>query len=57
MADCVFCGKQIPEGSGFTLFKKDGSAQRYCSRKCRRNSELKRNPRDFKWTKAGAKKS
>ncbi|MFH0973194.1 MAG: 50S ribosomal protein L24e [Candidatus Micrarchaeota archaeon] len=57
MADCVFCGKQIPEGSGFTLFKKAGSAQRYCSRKCLRNAELKRNPRDFKWTKAGAKKS
>ena len=57
MAECVFCGKKIVEGSGFTVFKKDGTAQRYCSRKCLRNAELKRNPRDYKWTSAGSKKA
>lgn len=57
MADCVFCGKKIVEGSGFVVFRKDGTAQRFCSRKCSRNAELKRNPRDFKWTAAGSKKA
>jgi large subunit ribosomal protein L24e len=57
MVECIFCGKTLCEGSGFTVFGKDGSAKHYCSRKCLRNAQLKRNPRDFKWTKAGSKKA
>ncbi|MFH1056590.1 MAG: 50S ribosomal protein L24 [Candidatus Micrarchaeota archaeon] len=49
MAKCSFCGKQIAMGTGFSLFKKTGETLNYCSRKCRRNQALKRNPRKFKW--------
>ena len=55
MVECVFCGRTVVEGSGFTVFKKDGSAQYFCSRKCLKNAEMKRHPRNFKWTTAGAK--
>ncbi len=50
MPTCSFCGCTYEDGTGFTLFKKDGTAIRYCSRKCERNTELKRNPTKFKWT-------
>ncbi len=51
MSVCSFCGFETLTGTGFTLFKKDGTAIHYCSRKCERNSEMKRNPRRLKWTK------
>lgn len=50
MANCSFCGKNIAPGLGVTLFKRDGTALHYCSRKCERNLEMGRNPRKFKWT-------
>ncbi|MFA6048365.1 MAG: 50S ribosomal protein L24e [Candidatus Micrarchaeia archaeon] len=50
MPTCSFCGKPYGEGTGFTLFKHDGTGLRYCSRKCERNSQLKRNPAKLKWT-------
>ena len=55
MANCTFCGSEIRTGTGFTLFKKDGTAAHYCSRKCERNAEMNRNPRRLKWTKKFAK--
>ena len=51
MTECVFCGNSIEDGIGFTLFKRDGTPRHYCSRKCKRNEELKRKPRDTKWSK------
>lgn len=36
---------------GFTVFERDGTARHFCSRKCRRNQEMKRDARKFKWAK------
>lgn len=54
MATCNFCSKTIPPQDGFIIFKKDGTAIHYCSRKCRRNTEMKRKPGKLKWTKKAA---
>ncbi|MFH0922737.1 MAG: 50S ribosomal protein L24e [Candidatus Micrarchaeota archaeon] len=51
MAYCIFCGKQIQLGTGFTLFKKDGMPQRFCSRKCQRYLQMGRKPQNYKWAK------
>ncbi|MGB9577137.1 MAG: 50S ribosomal protein L24e [Candidatus Micrarchaeia archaeon] len=51
MTECSFCGNKIPVGTGFTLFKRDGTAIHYCSRKCEANARMGRNPRRKKWTK------
>ena len=48
----------MKEGTGLTLYKKDGTPTHYCSRKCEKNTGLKRNPRNLKWTKKyGAQKN
>ncbi len=49
MAKCSFCGKDIPLGTGFTLFKKTGESLSFCSRKCSVNHSMKRNPKNYKW--------
>ncbi len=46
---CAFCGKKEGLLEGITVFKRDGNSNYYCSRKCRRNAELKRKPRKTKW--------
>jgi len=51
MAQCSFCGKQLQPGSGFTVFKKDGTAQRFCSRKCQRYTKMGRKAQKYKWAK------
>jgi len=48
---CNFCGNEVPLGKGTMLVKKDGSTNWYCSSKCRKNANLKRDPRKLKWTK------
>ncbi|MFQ5405816.1 MAG: 50S ribosomal protein L24e [Candidatus Micrarchaeia archaeon] len=50
MPVCSFCGKSYDEGTGHTLFLNTGKAVRYCSHKCKRNKDLKRNPSKLKWT-------
>jgi large subunit ribosomal protein L24e len=50
MATCCFCDRQIAVGTGFTLFKRDGSALHYCSGKCEKNFEMGRKPSKFKWS-------
>ncbi len=51
MVLCSFCGNELVEGEGLRLFRRDGSAMNFCSRKCEMNSlKLKRNPAKFKWT-------
>ncbi len=47
---CSFCINEFPPGTGVTFFKKDGTAIHYCSRRCERYYEMRRNPRKFKWT-------
>ena len=48
--NCTFCGLAMLQGTGFTLYKKDGTPVHYCSKKCEKNAFLKRNPRRLKWT-------
>ncbi|MFH1751262.1 MAG: 50S ribosomal protein L24e [Candidatus Micrarchaeota archaeon] len=51
MAICSFCGNEIGVGTGFTIFKRNGSATHFCSRKCQKNQmKLGRNPAHLKWT-------
>jgi large subunit ribosomal protein L24e len=50
MVDCSFCGENILPGRGVTLYKRDGTGQHYCSRKCEVNTRMGRNPRKLKWT-------
>lgn len=53
MHECSFCEKNYDEAAGgFTVFKRDGGAMHYCSRKCLRNHEMKRPARKLKWTAA-----
>ena len=37
-------------GIGIVYVKKDGTASNFCSRKCRKNQELGRDKKKFKWT-------
>ena len=49
---CSFCDGPVARGSGRMLAKNDGTVMWFCSSKCRKNmTELKRDPRKFKWTK------
>ena len=52
---CSFCGKEIEPGTGMTQVIRD-SVHRFCSRKCRRSVEMKRDPRKLKWTKSYERK-
>lgn len=51
MVACSFCGREMKEGEGVRLFKRDGTALNFCSRKCEKNQvKLHRNPARLKWT-------
>jgi large subunit ribosomal protein L24e len=50
MVKCSFCGKEIPKGRGLLFVKKTGEFFYFCSRKCKRSFEMKRNPLRTKWT-------
>ena len=47
--NCSFCNKEIEQGTGSILVRKDGKVNRYCSNKCRKNHLLKRSPLKLKW--------
>lgn len=47
--NCNYCKKEIEPGTGSVIIKKDGKITRYCSNKCRKNHQLKRNPQKLKW--------
>ena len=46
---CSFCSKDIEKGTGKTLIMNTGKILPFCSSKCEKNTELKRDPRNFKW--------
>ena len=48
---CSFCGEEIKKGTGMMYVKKDGTVNYYCSSKCFKNSQLKREGRRKRWTK------
>ena len=56
MASCSFCGKEIPMGQGVVVFKKEGTATRFCCKKCEKNAGMGRNPKKLKWTEKGKKR-
>ncbi len=58
MVKCYFCKNDLPLGSGILFSRRDGSAFYFCSSKCERNFNLKRNPHKLKWVvKKKVKKS
>ena len=51
MADCSFCGKSIPKGTGMIFVRKSGKMLNFCSMKCEKNMlKLGRVPRNIAWT-------
>jgi len=55
MPVCSFCKKDYAEHKGLTVFTFDGRTVHYCSSKCRRNLDLKRDPKKVKWIKKDKK--
>jgi large subunit ribosomal protein L24e len=51
MPVCSFCKQNYKEHKGLTVFSFDGKAIHYCSSKCRRNANLKRDPKKVNWIK------
>ena len=55
MPVCSFCKKNYSEHKGVTVFAFDGKAHHFCSSKCRRNLDLKRDPKKVNWVKRDKK--
>jgi len=49
MPTCSFCKKSYKEPRGLTVFTFDGRSIHFCSSKCRRNLDLKRDPKKVNW--------
>ena len=51
MPTCSFCRKSYKFPKGLTLFTLEGKTIYFCSSKCRRNFDLKRDPKKVEWSK------
>jgi len=51
MPTCSFCKKHYKEPRGLTVFTFDGRSVHFCSSKCKRNLDLKRDPKKVNWIK------
>ena len=51
MPTCSFCKKNYETPRGLTIFTFEGKSIFYCSSKCRRNADLKRDPKKVNWVK------
>ena len=54
---CSFCSAEMEKGTGLMYVKRDGTAQYFCSGKCKKHVlKLKRKPRLTKWVYKPEKK-
>lgn len=53
---CSFCKRNIEEGRGSLIAKKDGKVNRFCSNKCRKNFLKGRSAQKLKWITKEKKK-
>ena len=51
MPTCSFCKKHYDSPRGLTVFTFDGRSIHFCSSKCKRNLDLKRDPKKVNWIK------
>jgi len=51
MPTCSFCKKHYNFPRGLTVFLFDGKSLHFCSSKCKRNMDLKRDSRKVNWVK------
>ncbi len=51
MPTCSFCKKNFEAPRGLTVFTFEGKTIHFCSTKCRRNMDLKRDPKKVNWVK------
>jgi len=49
MPRCSFCKGEYEFPRGTTVVQKDGTIRYYCSSKCRKNSEMRRDNKKVKW--------
>lgn len=49
MPVCTFCKNAYEFPRGTTVVQKDGNVKFYCSSKCRKNNEMKRDNKKVKW--------
>jgi len=55
MPACSFCKENYEIPRGLTLILNDGKILSFCSKKCQRNHELKRDPKKTNWVRRDKK--
>jgi len=51
MVKCFFCGENIQQGRGIMFVEVSGRVLNFCSKKCRINLRMKRDPKKVLWIK------